>query len=110
MTLRLFTIEEKLAALHVELVEARRELRPPGSNAQRHYEILKSIGADLQARRELPRNNALGDLERRLAQVARSKTALGYDRNQMAELANVVINKWSVISQALECFGEVSAE
>lgn len=111
MGLRLFTIEEKLAIIRAEIVERRRARREPGSAAQRHYEILKSVAADLEARLELPRNNALGDLNRAMERMAESKNALGYyDVERMAQVATVVISKWSVISQALESFGGVPAE
>jgi hypothetical protein len=111
MALKLFTIEEKLAVMHAEINEQRKCDRPPGSAAQRHFEILKAVAADLQARLELPRNNALGDLNRAMERMAQSKTALGYyDVERMAQVATVVISKWPVISQALEAFGELSSE
>lgn len=111
MALKLFTIEEKLAAVRAEIVAQRSVARPPGSAAQRHYDILKSIAADLQGRLELPRNNALGDLSRSMERMVQSKTELGYyDVERMAQVATVVISKWPIITQALENFGEVSAE
>ncbi len=111
MGLHLFTIEEKLAIIRAEIVQHRSVPRRPGSAEQRQHEILKSIAADLQARLELPRNNALGDLNRAMERMVQSKTALGYyDVEKMAQVANVVISKWPIIVQALEQFGEVSAE
>ncbi len=111
MGLRLFTIEEKLAIVRADIVRQRSAARRPGSAEQRHYEILKAVAADLQARLELPRNNALGDLSRAMERMVQSKTALGYyDVEKMAQVANVVISKWPIIIQALEQFGEESAE
>jgi hypothetical protein len=111
MALKLFTIEEKLAVIHAEIAEQRQSVRRPGSAAQRHYEILKSIAADLQARLELPRNNALGELNRAMERMVQSKDTFGYyDVERMAQVATVVISKWPIICQALENFGEESAE
>jgi hypothetical protein len=110
MILHLFTIEEKIDAIEAELKWSRSARREPGSREQRHHELLKAIAADLRARQTLPRNNALGDLSRTLEKMKSSKTALGYEQGKMIEVANVVVSKWPVISQALELFGEESAE
>lgn len=110
MALEHFTLDEKLAALEVEIVESRRTARPPGSAAQRHHQLLKAIAADVRGRQEFPRSNALGAIEREIERVQRSKTALGYDRGCLEHLANVTISKWPTISQALERFGEESTE
>jgi len=110
MSLHLFTLAEKIEALTIEVDSARRVARPSGSAAQRQYAVLKAILADLKARAVFPRSQPLGELERALARMQRSKTALGYDEGHMVAVANTVINKWPVISQALEQFGEISAE
>lgn len=111
MALRLVSLEDKIKALDTEIVEARRVDRPPGSAAQHHYEALKSLAADVRARMDFPRSNALGELERAIARMIKSKTVpLGYDRNMMSEVANVLVNKWPAVSQALEMFGEQSCE
>lgn len=111
MSPRGFTIEEKVSALHVEIVKARGFPRPPGSNAQRHYEILKSIAADLRGRQELPRNNTLGEIGRMIERMRDGpRPERGYDPNRLCALANYVVGKWPMISQALEQFGEESAE
>jgi hypothetical protein len=106
-----FTLQEKIAAISLELAEIQAEARRnPGSSLHRQYETLKAIAADLRARQDLPRNNALGALGREIARVKASKTGLGYSEGRMIELGNIVISKWPVISQALEQFGEESAE
>lgn len=110
MSVGIFSIDDKIAALDVEIKEARRGRREPGSALHRQYEVLKAIAADLRARQQLPRNNVLGSLERELEQMRRSRTALGYDQGRVMELANIVVSRWPVISQALEQFGEESAE
>lgn len=110
MSVGIFSIDDKIAALDVEIKEARQGRREPGSALHRQYEVLKAIAADLRARQQLPRNNVLGSLERELEQMRRSRTALGYDQGRVMELANIVVSRWPVISQALEQFGEESAE
>ncbi len=111
MSLRVFTLEDKIRAIETEIMEARGADRPPGSLAQRHYELLKSIAADLRARKHLPRNNALGELELALDLMKRApRLTAGYNESKMIAVTNIVISKWPVISQALEQFGEESAE
>lgn len=112
MSLRTFTLEEKIAAIEMAIVEARGGRRSPGSAEQRHYEVLKSIAADLRARLELPRSNALGELERALIRMKEApRTVVNeYDQTRMVEVTKIVISKWPYVSQALERFGEESAE
>jgi hypothetical protein len=109
MALRIVSLEDKLAALELVLDRARTGYRPPGSDAQRHYEALKALGSDLRARIEFPRSNALGELTRALERMIESKVR-HYDDIRMIHVANVLINKWPTVSQALERFGEESAE
>lgn len=112
MTLRIISLEEKLAAVMFAADEARRQFRPPGSMAQRRYETLKAVAADLRQRQELPRNQTLGELTRRL-QIMKDapRSEVGhYDNGQLVGVANFVISRWPTISQALELFGEESAE
>lgn len=110
MTLHVFTLEEKTAIIHALIVEARNQKGAWGSESYRRYEILKAIGADLRARQEMPRSLALGELHRALQRVKQSKTPLGYDPNALISAAQMLINKWPFVSQALEHFGEESAE
>ena len=110
MTVGIYSLAEKQAAMDVEIKEARAGRRSPGSALHHQYEVLKSIAADLRARQELPRNNTLGQLERQIELVRKSGTALGYDRMRLMELANFLINRWPIVSQALEQFGEEAME
>ena len=111
MTLRVFTIDDKIAALHLELDEARRLERPSGSAAQRHYEVLKAIGADFRARQGLPRNGALCELTAEIERVKKTGGREGgYDHGRLVALANLLISKWPLVSQALERFAEEHAE
>jgi hypothetical protein len=110
MALRLFTVDEKISALHVELTAARRAERPPGSLAQWHYEILKAIASDLRGRQNGNRIAALEDIEAAIGRVARSRTQLGYDQGLMTELAGVLIKKWPAVRQALEKFAQENVE
>ena len=112
MSVRTFKPEEKLALIEEQIERARDFVRgaPPDSGAHRQFEILKAIAADLRARADLPRSNALGELERAIDRAVRSKTDLGYDRGKLIAIAETLIGKWAFISQALERFGEETAE
>ncbi len=105
MSTHTLTPEEKLRV--VELVI--QTMRPDGRKDP-NLLALKEVAADLRARCDLPRNNTLGSLARALELVKQSKTALGYDQGRLINVANIVVNKWATISQALEQFGEESAE
>lgn len=81
--------------------------------SERHGETvaaLKTIAGELRTRMELPRSNALGELERAMRRLHESKTALGYDQRQLAAVANVIVSKWPTVRLALEQFGEESCE
>lgn len=109
MSLQVFSIEEKIEALHREIDQLRRAGFPPQSAQQRHYKTLCAILNDLRAR-QLPRSLPLGELEQGLARVKESKSPIGYDRERMVHVANIVISRWPFIQQALENFGAESAE
>jgi uncharacterized membrane protein YccC len=107
MALKLFSLDDKIGAMHVELVDARRANRSPGSAAQRQYEILKAIAADLRGRQELPRNNTLGELSRSLQKMKDApRNGPAFDRDYMTTIVNIIVNRWPTISQALERFGD----
>ena len=112
MSLKTFRISlsDKIKVVDLLIADARRAARDGDESASERWRALKSVAADLEARRGYPRSNALGELERILDRVQRSKTPLGYDQNQLADLARHVISKWPFISQALERFGEEGAE
>lgn len=110
MALRMHTLEEKLAVIDRLIVETRDEARSGSVEGADIHSILKDIATELRARLELPRSQTLGAMERALFQVVRSKTSLGYDETKLVAVANVVIHKWPTIRQALERYGEESAE
>lgn len=111
MSLGVFTIDDKIAALEIEIKEARQGRRDPGSALHRHYKILQAIASDLRARQQLPRSQALGALSREIELMKSTAGPTGHYQDVRAiALANVVIGKWPIISQALEQFGEESAE
>lgn len=112
MALQVFTLEDKITALGIEIDAARKFRRDPGSAMQRHYEVLKAISADLRARQALPQSNTLGAMRREMERLLISKVdgASGYPPGRMQDLAQLVIGRWTTISQALEHFGEESAE
>lgn len=109
MSLHVITLEEKLAVVEKAINDLRKKARVDPVH-KKNFETLKSIAADLRARIEFPTSNARGELGRALALVKQSKTALGYDQGRLLHVANIVISKWPTISQALEQFGEESAE
>jgi hypothetical protein len=104
MVLRMLSIEQKLDVVERVVRAHHRRLDSTAVAG------LKAIAHDLRARVDIPRSNALGELERALKRMEQSKTEIGYDRNRMAEVAKVIINKWPFIRQAMEEFGEESAE
>lgn len=110
MALRIHTLEQKLELINRLVFDARGPARAGDRQAMDEFEILKEIAQEIEARREMPRSQALGALERALYSVQRSKTALGYDEGRMVQVAQVVIQKWQFIRLALEKFGEESAE
>lgn len=107
-----FFVDEKLAAIEEIIVSERSRARANGTSARgaARYEALKAIAADLRGRQKHARSHTLGEITRRIASVKASKTSLGYSSGQMEALANTIISKWPTISQALEQFGEESAE
>lgn len=108
MTLKVDLIpnERKKIAL-AEVTDAMR------ANRGRHdptYLALKAVMADLHGRMELPRSNTLGELERSLARLEASRVGQSYDSGQLQALAQTLMKHWPTVRQALEQFGEVSAE
>ncbi|MHB8272025.1 hypothetical protein [Bradyrhizobium sp.] len=112
MSLHTFSIDDKITAIEAAINESRARNRQPGSANQRHHEILKAIAADLRARQQLPRNNALGELGRSLARLKEGTRARGegYEEGKMIAVANALIRHWPHVAQSLEMFGEESAE
>jgi hypothetical protein len=109
MSLHVLTLEEKLAVVQSAINAVRKKARLDPV-AKKNFEALKAVAADLEARIAFPTSNTLGSLRRGLELVKQSKTALGYDQGRLLHVANIVISKWPTISQALEQFGEESAE
>lgn len=107
MSVGIFSLDAKVEALNLEIEEARKGRREPGSALHRHYQVLQAIAADLRARQPLPRNDALADLEAALRLMKSARTNAGhYDQARMIAVAEVVVGRWPVISQALEKFKE----
>jgi hypothetical protein len=105
------SLEEKIAAMSEVVDVARRGRRVPGEPAARRYHVLASIASDLRGRQALPRNNALGQLERALERLAKAPQTDGcFDRGLCQDLAQTLISKWPTVAQALENFGEESPE
>lgn len=98
--------EEKLRAISSLLDD----LRISKGRSDPDYIALKSIASDIKSLIELPRSNPLGEIERALQRTHASKTALGYDTGQLSSVAYTVMKHWPIVRQALEHFGEVSAE
>jgi hypothetical protein len=111
MALKVYSIEEKLAVIHVAIIRARELPRAPGSNAQRHYDILKAIAEDLRSRLELPRNQTLGELHRLLQKMKDApREGREYSHDRVLPVINCVVHHWPVIQLALEQYGELSSE
>ena len=106
MGLKVFTIEEKIALLEDIIVF----LRKRGNRGDQEHAILIALVRDLRDRRDFPRSNTLGSLEREIVKVIESKNGLGYDHGRLIHLGNMVVSRWPTISQALECWGKENAE
>ena len=103
MSLHVASLEERLAAVEAAIVGLSRA-GWDGTPA------LKAVASDIRARMEIPRSNALGELERAIEKMKRTKTSLGYEQREMVAVAYVIIKKWPFIRQALELFGEETSK
>ena len=111
MSVGIFTIEQKIEALNMEIAEIKGARREPGSPLHQQYRILQAIAADMRARQELPRNDVLTSLGRALEVMKSDREPGGhYDRERAMAVANVVVGTWPIISQALENFAKEHAE
>lgn len=103
MALKLYTLEEKIAAVEkvLDFLEGKDPVSKP----------LVAIAIDLKGRQDLPRSAARGEMERSLQRAVAGKDEAGnYTDKDLRFIANTVIQYWPTISQALEQFGEESAE
>ena len=113
MSFKNFTIDEKRLAIERAVVVLKKHgYRKTDPD---FYRAFTSVLADLATRAEYPRCNTLGQLDRALTTLVtfrnrEEKDLGGYDKGQLIALAMLVISKWPTISQALEQFGEESAE
>lgn len=111
MTLRVLSLDDKIAAIDRVINLVRKWERPPGSSEQAQYEALKALAADLRGRQQLPRSQTLGELTRLMARMkAAPREDQAFARNYSTAIVNLVVGRWATISQALEQFGEESAE
>ncbi len=110
MSLHTSSLAKQIAAIEKVIVSLRASGARSSAEDSDVFEAVKAIAADLRARQNLPNSNALTELERVLFRMRTSKTALGYDDGKMIAVANVVVHNWPTIRQALERFGEESAE
>lgn len=106
MSLHVYSIDEKLAAVERQIVRAKR------FQSAHDTDLLKAVAADLRARQDLPRNNAFGSIERAIKNVKATigTEPHGFEQDAMFKLARTIIQHWPVIAQALERYGEISAE
>lgn len=74
------------------------------------YLALKALMHDLDGRIALPRSNTLGEIERALQRTYASRVGVSYEVGHLSQIAYTIMKHWPVIRQALEQFGEVSAE
>lgn len=108
MSLHTFSLDEKLEVIEM-LIRAHRVHNGVSAHTSN---VLKAIALDIRARQEFPRNVALGELERTLRWMkdTRDLKVQGYEPGKMAAVASIVINRWPLIQQALERYGEETAE
>ncbi len=116
MALTTIELEDQLRAIDAMIVELRRSAGirvadgPSHEEARVRYEVLKAIAADLRGRLDRPRSLALGEIERAIRRMLATKGPLGYADGQMLALASCLTRHWPFVRQALEHYGEASAE
>ena len=98
------TTQEKLETVK-ELIEVfRQTARSPAED--RRILALKGIASDLRARLDGAPNVALVELERRMTAVRRHAPGSGSARvNAQIGVAEELVCRWPVVTQALEKFG-----
>lgn len=106
MGIKVFTIEEKIELIEDIIVF----LRKRGNRGDEQHAILIALVKDLRARRDFPRSNTLGALSREVRSVLDSGDDFDKRHGRLIHLGNMVLNRWPTISQALEQWGEESAE
>ena len=99
MTLRFYTAEQQVAELENLIRDVRMGKRPTVS-----MDVVKSIVADIQGRYPEEPGNALGELQRLLADAVGSKTDLGWSIGSLRAIGQFVIGHWPTIRQSLERF------
>lgn len=110
MGLKTFDLEDKLSEVEKLIISARKSRGEVGSAGYRRYMVLKAIADDIRARMDRPRSLSLGELERCIQKVKDSQNPSGYQSGPLMNTANTLINHWPFVRQALEHFGESSAE
>lgn len=109
-------LRSNVLPLEEQLVAIDGLLKKYGPRARRNPDdanvcaVLKAVHANIKARLECPRSLPLGELERALKQALRSKTGIGYEQRDLAAIAHAVIQRWPHIREALEFYGERTAE
>jgi|SRR6185312_2443277 len=71
---------------------------------------LKAVHASITARLDRPRSMPLGDLERAMRQAVERKGRGNYEPRDLAAIAHAAIRHWPHIREALEWYGEETAE
>ena len=102
MTLRFFTNQEQIDVIDGVIRDVKRGVRVAPTN--REIEVLKSIRSDLMARSPEEPGVTLSELQRRLADAAATRTALGWNQGALRGIAEQVIGHWPTIRQCLERF------
>lgn len=116
MSLTTIELEDQLRAVDDMIMEISRSARarvadgPSHETTRLRYEVLKAVAADLRARLDRPRSLALGEIERAIARMTASKTRLGYGEGKMINVCATLVRHWPFVRQALEHYGEASAE
>jgi hypothetical protein len=102
VTFRSFTVEEQLDEVDA-LIRVFHRGHPSRMSAH-GVNVLKSIAADLRGRVPDAPEIARSELQRRINDMMRSKTVLGFERGAMVGLAQELIGRWPTVKVALEKF------
>lgn len=95
------TDDDRLA----ELDHMIRSLKAAGVQPER-IAVYSSLASEVRARRPGIAADALRELSRRMDDLVKTKTALGYNSGALCGIAQELIGRWAVVKLALELFEE----
>lgn len=99
MSFKIVSDEEKLDQLAVMI--RRLKDKPKSDVIERQLDTLRSLAMDVRARLPKATTKHVADLDRRMSEVTRTRSGLGYNAAALTSLAFDVMAKWAAIRQAM---------